>query len=62
MATVYLVKDVGNSPGRIYAIFASEKDAEKFLLSLSIDNFNDSIAVVERTLFYGQPPNCGYNE
>lgn len=53
---VYLVEDCGNSPGKIYAIFASEADA--LLHALSLDA---ATQVVPRTLFYGQPPNPGYN-
>lgn len=53
---VWYVEDQGNSPGRIYAVFASEEDAENFC------SFFEAAGVVERTLFYGQPPVCGYNE
>jgi hypothetical protein len=53
---VWYVEDCGNSPGRIYAVFASETDAENFA------SFFEAADVVERTLFYGQPPVCGYNE
>lgn len=52
---VWLVEDCGNSPGRIYAVFASEEDAVAFA------SFFEAVNVVERTLFYGQPPICGYN-
>lgn len=52
---VWLVEDCHNSPGRIYAVFASEQDAENFA------SFFEGADVVERTLFYGQPPVCGYN-
>lgn len=54
---VYLVEDVENAPGRIYAVFASETDAETFA-----DMLDEDCAVFERTLFYGQPPVRGYNE
>jgi hypothetical protein len=56
MAKVYIVEDVGNSPGRIYAVFSKKEDAENFA------SYFEAAEVVERTLFYGQPPYCGYNE
>lgn len=54
---IYLVEDVANSPGKIYACFAKEKDAENFA-----SFFNGEAEVVPRTLFYGQPSFKGYNE
>jgi hypothetical protein len=54
--TVWLVEDCHNSPGKIYAVFADEQDAENFA------SFFEGAEAVERTLFYGQPPVCGYNE
>ena len=57
---VYLVEDVGNSPGRIYAVLASLDDAERFASAVAYDKGTEC-NVVERTLFYGQPPYCGYN-
>jgi hypothetical protein len=54
---VYLVEDVGNSPGRIYAVMADKEDAEDFASRL-----DECVEVVERTLFYGQPSNRGYNK
>jgi len=53
---VFLVEDIGNSPGRIYAVFADKKDAENFA------SYFEAAEVVPRTLFYGQPPYCGYND
>lgn len=57
---VYLVEDCGNSPGRIYAVLASEEDAERFASAVAHDEGTD-VEVVPRTVFYGQPPICGYN-
>lgn len=54
---VYLVEDTENAPGRIYAVFAEEQDALDFAAMCLAD-----CIVVERTLFYGQPPHRGYNE
>ena len=58
---IYVVEDVGNSPGKIYAIFADEDDANRFHSAVSYE-LNTECIVVERTLFYGQPPVCGYNK
>jgi len=60
MDKVYLIEDVGNSPGRIYAVFSKEKDAENFVSNLNL--FEDAVEIVERTLFHGKPPVYGYNE
>lgn len=57
---VYLVEDISNAPGRIYAVFDDEETAGWFA-----DAIEDGVIqcqVVPRTLFYGQPPNRGYNE
>lgn len=54
---VYLVEDVEGNPGRILAIFHDEEDAEWFANQLPKRGL-----VEERTLFYGQPSICGYNE
>jgi hypothetical protein len=61
---IYLVENVGNSPGKIQAIFASRTDAEEFrdLVSMVNGHFVDSHTIVERTLFYGHPNNRGFNE
>jgi hypothetical protein len=56
---VYLVVDINNSPGRVLAIFADEENAEMFVDAARLW---DVAEIVERTLFYGQPPNPGYNE
>ena len=56
---VYLVEDVLMCPGKIYAIFADEEDARDFIAASGLE---DDAWVWERTLFYGQPPNPGYNE
>lgn len=53
---VYLVEDVGNSPGRIYAVLSNPEDALTFA-----EQLDGEAAVIERTLFYGQPPVRGYN-
>lgn len=60
MATVYLVEDTGNAPGRIYACFASAEDAERFASAVAYER-DTTTEVVERTLYYGQPPVAGYN-
>ena len=54
MTTIYLVEDCHNSPGKIYAVFADEADAENYA------SFFDYAQVVPRTLYYGQPPFVGY--
>ena len=54
---VSLVEDVGNAPGRIYAVFRNREDAEKFAYQLP-----EAVSVVERTLWEGQPSNFGFNE
>lgn len=54
---VYLVEDCDNAPGRILAVFADKPSAEAFLDMLDV-----AAEVEERTLWYGQPPNRGYNE
>lgn len=54
---IYLVENVGASTGKIEACFASEEDAERFA-----DSLCDEHEIVERTLFYGQPPIKGYNQ
>jgi hypothetical protein len=56
---VYLVEDVFNSPGRVLAVFANEEDVVAFVESA---NLGEVAEISERTLFYGQPPNPGYNE
>ena len=56
---VYLVEDVIMCPGKIYAIFADEEDAWDFIEAAGLKG---ATVLEERTLFYGQPPNSGYNE
>ena len=56
---VYLVVDINNSPGKVLAVFADEEDAWDFIAASGLE---DDAGVGERTLFYGQPPNPGYNE
>ena len=56
---IYLVENMGNSPGKIMACFANKLDAEMFCALLQT---GDAHQVVERTLFYGQPDRLGYNE
>ena len=53
---VYMVEDVDNCPGRIYAVFARHVDALAFAW------FFEGVIVVERTLYRGQPPYHGFNE
>lgn len=57
---VYLVEDCGNNPGRIYAVLASEDDAQRFADAISGATETEA-HVVERSLIYGQPPHLGYN-
>lgn len=57
--TVFLVEDNNNRPGIIYAIFSDYEDAVTFLV---VSKLEESAEIVERTLFYGQPPRPGYNE
>lgn len=54
---VWLVEDRENAPGRILAVFYSERDAHDFAIALRIP-----CSVESRTLFYGQPPHRGYNQ
>ena len=54
---VWLVEDGHNAPGRILAVFYSERDARDFAIALGIP-----CTVESRTLFYGQPPNRGFNQ
>ena len=56
---VYLVVDIVNSPGRVLAVFAAERDAELFVDSARLW---DVVEIYERTIFYGQPPRKGYNK
>lgn len=56
MKTCWYVEDVGNNPGRIYAIFAHEKDAQDYA------TYFEDVVVVQRTVFYGQPPRRGFNK
>ncbi|MNE49663.1 hypothetical protein D3C80_1441990 [compost metagenome] len=57
---IYLVEDVGNSPGKIYACFARKTDAERFASAIT-GAMNTEAEVVQRTLFHGQPPVLGTN-
>lgn len=50
---VYLVEDVHNAPGRIYAVFADAKTADKFI---RFNNLEAEARVVPRTVFSEQPP------
>lgn len=54
---VHLVVDCGNNPGRIYAVFYGREDADWFAGAIDED-----CEVESRTLYYGQPPNRGFNE
>lgn len=53
---IYLVEDVGNSPGKIYAVLQNDVDAEQFS-----DMLEEDTRVVERHLWYGQPGIQGMN-
>lgn len=57
---MYLVEDIGNNPGRIYAVMADELDAKQFADQLEAVAFH--VDVVERHLWYGQPSNRGMNK
>ena len=59
MDKVYLVEDCGNSPGKIYAVFKHQEDAEEFAEQTS---YVSDTKVVERTVFIGQPRHLGYNQ
>lgn len=65
MSSVWLVQEVGlKTDGIIYGVFMHEEDAIRFrdaLRSLPKVKRPNNIDVVERTLYYGQPPNRGYN-
>lgn len=65
-ATVHMVVDCGNSPGKVYAVFAYLCDAESFLALLDDEDVgNDEQVQCEietRTLWYGQPNVRGYNQ
>lgn len=54
---IYLVEDIANSPGKIYAVFAREEDAYDFV----DDFYPEEAKVVERTVCYGQQ-SAGYIE
>lgn len=54
---VYLVRDVA---GEVYGVFASEKDAVAFAQLLDYPTIKPWVQ--PRTLYYGQPPNRGYNQ
>ncbi len=56
---VHLVVDCEDNPGRVYAVFYSIEDARDFAASIAIFH---GVEVESRTLFYGQPPNRGYNQ
>lgn len=61
MSTVFFVEDIGKCPGRIWAVFASKDDAEKFAKCFT-QAHEISTHVVERTVFYGQPHVLGFNK
>lgn len=54
---VHLVVGCENNPGRVYAVFKSRADAEWFA-----DAIDEGCEVESRTLYYGQPPNRGFNQ
>lgn len=58
---IYLVEDVGTFPGKIYACFASEADADIFAGLFNSSQDDTEVEVVPRTLFYGQAQTLGYN-
>jgi len=59
---IYLVEDVGNSPGTIYVCLSSQVDADLFCEQFNEANEHTYAVVVERTLFYGQPGHLGFNK
>ena len=54
---VHLVVDAYNSPGRVLAVFNHIEDAVAFG-----DLLHDPAEIESRTIFWGQPPVCGYNQ
>ena len=56
---VHMVVDTMDNPGRVYAVFFNIEDARDFAGLLAIFH---GVEVESRTLFYGQPPNRGYNQ
>jgi len=54
---VYLVEDCENAPGRILALFHDCEDAARFINALG-----ESARIEERTVWYGQPVDRGYNK
>lgn len=57
---IYLVQDTCKCPGRVYCCMANSEDAYKMALMIS-EKANTDCEVISRTLFYGQPPNQGFN-
>lgn len=51
---IYLVVSASKAPGRVYAIFRSQADAELHLV-------DDETFIVARTLFTGQANNPSFN-
>lgn len=58
--TVFIVEDIQNSPGKLYAIIENYEDAVAFAQAVT-QEFNSSCSVTERTVFTGQPPVLGVN-
>lgn len=58
---IYLVEDVSNSPGNIYACFAHEDDVDIFANLFNSSQDMTKVEVVPRTLFYGEAQTLGYN-
>lgn len=58
---VYLVEDSGNSPGKIYAIFEKEEEANKFADELYKTPKCICSEVIARKVWPSQPPIKGYN-
>lgn len=57
---VYLVTGVGKHDGTVFAVMASEEDADSFAEALFDTGINTEVE--ERTLIYGQPSIRGYNK
>lgn len=61
---IYLVERVAarGSPQTTFAIFATQEDAWAFADTLKPITGHDTIVVVARTLWHGQPPHRGFNK
>lgn len=60
MREVWLVEDCRNSPGKVYAIFDNRKAADDF--AEAVTDMTTEVKVVNRSVYNGQPPRCGWNQ